>query len=101
VEQLAVRHHLAGVAREQGEHAELDRRQVDRPAVDRDLVARLVDPDRPERDHRIAGDGVGARVAERDPDPGEQLAGAERLGQLVVRAGVERDHLVVLAIARG
>ena len=89
--------HLAGVPREQGEQPKLDRREVDRLAVDDHLVARVIDPDRADLDRGIIGLVCWPRdAAQRDTDPREQLARAERLGQVVIGAGVERGDLVVL-----
>ena len=64
-----MRQHLPGVAREQGEQLELDRRQVDRCARDHDLVSRSVDPDRADDHHGIIDDGRGAGMPEGDADP--------------------------------
>ena len=41
------------------------------------------------------------RPAQRRPQPGQQLVHAERLGHVVVGAGVERGDLVRLAVAGG
>ncbi len=46
--------------------------------------------------HRV----VGRDAAQRDADPGQQLFGTERLGDVVVGAEVERLHLVGLVAAR-
>src|SRR2546430_8669901 len=89
------------VAHEVLEQPELGAGQVERLIVQ--LKAVLVDvqaqrphfEDRRERRARAIGrgaPGVGA-------DPGEELAMAERLHDVIVRAEVERAHLVVLAIA--
>ena len=45
--------------------------------------------------------GQRAGMAEGRADAGEQLLGAERLGQIIIRPGVERGDLVPLVAARG
>src|SRR5262249_42087778 len=68
-EGLVVGEHAPRRAGQEGQQLELDRRQVHDLAVDRDLVARLVDADRTDRDHvRRAR----PRTAQHDPDPREQ-----------------------------
>ena len=41
--------------------------------------------------------GRSTDAAERGPEPGEQLVHAERLGDVVVGAGIERGDLVLFA----
>ena len=73
--------------------------------VDKHVV--LVIVDRQRADAVLPGLGqvlvadVGARVADRRADAGQQFGGAEGLFHIVVRAHVQRRHLVVLVRARG
>ena len=62
-------------------------------------LAREVDREVGRRDDRLLLGGRGA--PQRGAQPGEQLVHAERLGHVVVGAGVERGDLVGLAVAHG
>ena len=73
---------------------------VARIAADRHLVTRLIDPAGAYRDHRIGRALRRLCMTHRDADAREQLVHAERLRQVVVGAGVERFHLVLLATTR-
>ena len=100
----------AGVRREQMQQPELLIGQLDVAAVDADAAARRIDLDavdrapaaagrrsspRPRRRAAAAAAGAAARARARD-----QLADAERLGQVVVGAALEADHLVGLLAPR-
>ena len=69
-------------------------------AADEHLMLVIVDGHFTDRVGALAGDfavrGGGSRVADGGAHACEQLGGAERLGQVVVRAEIERLHLVVL-----
>ena len=90
---------MAEQEREQLEGLRLDRERL---AVAQDAVAGEVDLDRA-RGRRSAG-GASSRgaacsaAAEQRPDPGRQLAQAERLRDVVVGAELEPDDLVELAV---
>ena len=95
LEDHPLRHHEAGVACEEGEDVELGRRQGD-------LLARPADAAAGDVDLEVAGrdDRRRRRERRRPPqqraDAGEQLAGGERLGEVVVGALVQRRDLVGL-----
>src|SRR4051794_13094398 len=86
--------HAPGLARELEQEPELDGRQVYLVAFDRHHVSRLVDLDRANLDQ--VSDWRTPDAAQHDTDPREQLARSEWLGQVVLRPGVERGHLVAL-----
>ena len=74
-------------------------------AADEHLMLVIVDGHFTDRVGALAGDFAvrrgGSRVADGGAHACEQLGGAERLGQVVVRAEIERLHLVVLVRAGG
>ena len=99
-QQRAVRDHLPGVADQPGEQLVLGRRQVQRRAVQADVAGGEVDV---EAVVLVAGDGRaerGAAVAQRDPHARQQLADAERFGQVVVGARVEQADLAPVGLVR-
>ena len=69
-------------------------------AVEPDLAAGEVDLELVDVDHRGRRRGV-RDAPQRRADAREQLLGVERLGHVVVGAGVERGDLVLLSVARG
>ena len=72
------------------------------PLADPDAMRFQVHAQVSDRKGRIAGARRHPRgVAERDPHARQQLADAERLGQVIVGAGIESLDLVPLAPARG
>ena len=92
---------LARVLDHRGEQPVLDRRQVDLLPADEDPALARVDlevADGKDGLARLADGALG--VPEGHAKPGEQLADAERLGDVVVGAGVERRDLVGLLAAR-
>ena len=52
-------------------------------------------------DPSSAGRSAGVDAAQDRPDPGDELARAERLGQVVVGAELEAEQLVQLVVAGG
>ena len=78
----------------------LDRRQLHLGAADGDVAAHEIDLELAD----LEGGGILVRgaggVAQRHAHARQQLAGAERLGHVVVGAGVERGDLVALLAAR-
>ena len=95
--------HLPGVPAEQRHDLVLVRRQVRVLAGEKNAVlivvdAQVADVVLPRHGQAIAR-AVGARVAQRRADAREQLHRAEGLGQVVIRAHVERRRLVDLRAA--
>ena len=100
-QQLRAGDDLPGVADQRVEQAVLERRQLHGLAAHRHLVAVAVDAKFAAVEHalgRFADRAVA--VAHGDADARQQLARAERLGQVVVGARVERPHLVAFLVAR-
>ena len=92
--------HFAAIRDEQGEQPVLDRRQMNRCAALLNGAQTQVDAHVAEFEYRA---GRGARLlaaAGRRANPGQQLAYPERLGQIIVRAGIQRFDLVLLPDAR-
>src|SRR2546428_3683724 len=98
-QQLPVRDHHAEVLRQAGEKAKFQRREMDLHAVALDDVLFQVRRDLAQVECRLAGAGPGC-IAQRHGEAGEQLADGEGLGDIVVRAGVERFDLRALLRAR-
>ena len=88
-QQLPVRDHHAEVLRQAGEKAKFQRREMDLHAVALDDVLFQIRRDLSQLEYRLAGAGAGG-VAQRRAHARQQLADAEGLGDIVVRAGVER-----------
>ena len=93
---------VAGLAHEQGEEVELLARELQGLAVERHGARRRVELDRADllRAGRRGGRG-GARAAQDGADAGDELAGAERLDDVVVGAELEAQHAVGLVAAGG
>ena len=94
LQQLALGDELAAVAHEHLDEVPLGRREADLVAVAVHPLGREVDGEVRGLDERLLVSGRGP--AERGAQPGEQLVHAERLGDVVVGAGVERGDLVAL-----
>ena len=94
---------LARVLQQDFQDLELRRRERDRLAVGRDGLAPVVEDDAA-ADEQAAFDLAAAELQiapQLALDPREQLHGVEGLGDVVVRADVEAEHLVgVLALGR-
>ena len=72
--------------------------ELDRIAVDRDAAGARIEP------HRAAVEfalGVAGRAAQQRAHARQHLLEMERLGDIIVGAGVEALHLVAPAVARG
>ncbi len=83
----------AAVAREHPQQVELDRGQVDAPRRRGAPRGREVDLQPVDGDRRLVRLPLGARRSD-GLQPRDQLARAERLGHVVVGAGLERAHLL-------
>jgi hypothetical protein len=94
----------AGPLREGLQQVELQAGQLHRPALETDLAGGRVNHEFAEAAHRpgrsVPGGG-GSGPAEHRADPGDELAGGERLGQVVVGADPRADQLVDLLGAGG
>ena len=91
----------AGVGGQPGQQVELLGPQRNLPPAEQAAARGRVDGERADRVHRLRPAGPGRSAAEVGPDPGPQLGEPERLGQVVVRAGLQADHDVHLVPARG
>src|SRR4051794_29155885 len=87
----------AGVEQEVPQQVELSGRQVDRLAGPEHLVVLGVELEVAEPEDAVAVTEAGA--AEDRPDAGDDLAQAERLGQVVVGPGGEAEDLVLGGVA--
>jgi hypothetical protein len=97
VDQLLAAQHMPDVFHEPAQHHEFAPLQVDHPAVDADGQCRRVDLDAAvadDVDHRAA------RAAFQHPQPGEQLVQVERLGEIVVGAGIQPADALQRRVAR-
>ena len=89
-----------GPGRQRGQELELGRRQLDGRAGDLGPHPRQVEHDVAGTD-RLGGVERPIGPAQDRPDARDQLARAERLGQVVVGAELEAEQLVELVVARG
>ena len=98
LDQLGAAHHLALVVEQVAEQLVFLGGQLHRLAAARDLARARVEPD-------VArgqlGGGIARGAADQGAQPGDQFLGLERLGDIVVGAGIEAGHLVRPAVARG
>ena len=81
-----------------GEQPIFERGQLDRIAVDGDARGARVDPHGPDFD---VGRGMAGGAAHQRAQARQQFFGVERLGDVIVGAGVEARDLVAPAVARG
>ena len=98
LDELGARDHLVLVMHQVGEYPVFVRGQPDLCAVEGDPVGAGIEAD-------LAADQLGGGVSRRAPDQGAQprqhLLDAERLGHVVVGAGIEARDLLRPGIARG
>ena len=100
VEQLGAAVHPARVAGEVGQQVELLGGEAQRPGSEAGAALGRVDRQVAD-DDRLLALGQGLDAAEDRPHPGDQLADAERLGEVVVGPHLEAEHPIALAGARG
>ena len=92
---------LSRVTDERGEQLVLDRRQADLGGSQHHPTPQQVHLELADLEGRVVGlVGRAGRVPEGHADTGQQLAGAERLADIVVSARIERRDLVPLHPAR-
>ncbi|MNZ72442.1 hypothetical protein D3C78_908210 [compost metagenome] len=97
-DQLRARHDLAHVMHEIGQQPELMRGELQRRTVDGRLGGFGVEPDRAADEF---GGGMAGGAADERAHTGENLFDMERLGDVVIGAGVDARHLVAPAVAGG
>jgi hypothetical protein len=103
LEQHLARVDASGIGRERGEELELDVGEANTTVPDHHTSAVEIDLERP-GDDRLAGGRAGpehVRAAQRGLHPAAKLAHRERLGDVVVGAHLELEHLVDLVVLRG
>src|SRR6478735_1773657 len=99
VEQLLAGEHLPGVHHEHLGQRELAGRELHLPLTDVGTPAAYVEPDPAALQHVVAR-AYAVGLPQPQPDPGQQLREAERLGHVVVRAALESGHRVADGVAR-
>jgi hypothetical protein len=99
LEDLALRHDLAGPLGEEQEQVELTARQLEVATGQRAVARRRVDDELADGD-RLVG-VVGGGAAQHGPDPRLELVHAERLHDVVVGTGVEGLDDRGVVVARG
>src|SRR5215468_8003086 len=87
--------HLPGVVHQHAQQVELLGGELELGVADPGPPGVRVDP------HPLHRAGLRAAPAEQRADPGQELGEPERLGHVVVGAGIEPDHRVHLVCARG
>ena len=100
VEQLLAGEGETDVVGQEGEQVELAGGERHRLSPLAHLAPAQVDLDLADGDHLLGG-GTLPGAPEDGPDPGHQLAGRERLGQVVVCAHLQSEDAVHLVVARG
>src|SRR5262245_53481074 len=100
IEELRAREDSARLARHRRGDRELRRRWLDRSTGDRRAQARFVEHEIPDLDD-IAPIARALAAPEHGAHPGDELARAERLGDVVVGPELEPEELVELAVASG
>src|SRR5687767_6230364 len=98
MEQHRVGHDAVRVAHKGGQERVLGPREVEVSTVERYAAMLDVDSQPACAKDRHVGAGMQG-ASERDADAREQLLNTERLGEVVIRAQVERLHLVTLRLA--
>ena len=106
IDELAAGEDQRGSSREGLQDVKLGTCQRHLPTVKVDLASGQVDTQRAENSRRrflraLPTGGGGSVAAHHRVDPGQQLAGAERLGNVVVRPHRQSDELVDLFVACG
>lgn len=99
VEQLSAGMHPFRVGHQEMQQAELGRAEVHRIAVGGEAVGGRVEAQAADLDGVLGG--LRGAAAQHGLDAGHQLAGREGLGDVVVGAGLEAGHLVLLLAAGG
>jgi hypothetical protein len=94
------RQHLPGIPQEQLEQRELGARELDRRVAAPDLARSEVELEVGEPQSRVRGLVVARRAPEQRAQPSEELRQGERLGEIVVRAGIEAGDTAVHLRAR-
>ena len=92
--QLHARVHATRVAGQRGEQLELAGGEIDLLVVDQHFVPRHVDGELAELQHFALRLGIGVHAAQKRAGASNQLAGAERLHQVVVGAQLQTDDAV-------
>src|SRR5208282_6357786 len=100
-EQVPAGHYLAGPQRQVMQQVEFAAAQVKRCVVQRSLVPVRIQAQAADGEQAGGGGVARGRTAEYRADPGFDLAWAERLDDVVIRAGVEHPDDVSLVIAGG
>ena len=90
-----------GLLAEEGEQAELARRQAQRLAAERDVVGGEVDHEVADAADRSSRLQVELPAAQDRPHAADQLGDRERLADVVVSPGLEPQHAVGLRVAGG
>ncbi len=98
LDNLAARNDAPRVVHEIGEQPVLVARELDRHVVDRDAPRAGVEPDRADR--QVAR-GVSGGAAQQSPQARQHFLHVERLGDIVVGAGVNPLDLVAPSVAGG
>ncbi|MNL65407.1 hypothetical protein D3C87_1897360 [compost metagenome] len=98
---MAMRHHFARMADQHGEQAVFRRRQVHLLAGHEHLARGEIHAPVAACVVRWLVHRSVRSMPQRDAQPGQQLADAKGLGQVVVGSSVQRGNLVALLIASG
>ena len=101
VEELFAGEHLAGVHHQGLGEGELAGGELELALADGGAAGAYVEADAAGLEDVVSGGAAVGGGAEPEPDPGEQLGEAERLGHVVVGAALERGDRVGDRVARG
>ena len=96
VEDLTLRHDVALAPKQELEQRELARREIDLGIAAPHSLGRRIEAEVARLEHRRA---FGGAAPDQRPQPRDEDRVRERLGQVVVGAGVERFDLVPLALS--